>query len=841
MTSNLTPKPRRYRSFSKESRFPLNVPVDRNSHNVSANLSIMSEKVPKTFTPNGLSFHSLKSQNIQNESKISLYSEIERLSVLNYELKMQTDNLINQMSIHNHLIRKVPDLEEVILNLREELANKDDLLSRKDEIMHHRAQEFEAMHRDLLAIKNTELINRDLSLQIEHLTNDNQKITHILRNRNHDIEIMKHDIAKLQGAQFTISDLNRRIDTLSNELIEKVHELDECSLLNQELQNFKVKCVEMQIDYAQEKIHLKELYEISKERELNDLNYKFNEEKSILELKLKSADNTGIVLDSENDRLREKLKESDVQVASLEEQKRNLERHFDDFEKLKALLSDATYEIESLRDQMSHQEIRHNINLEEHQKMSGNSFETKKKELETHLKTLYEYQLKDAQDKWNQEKADLENLLHRYTKENEDINTINQQKTAEIEMIRKEMSFQEVIRQRSLDLENKIMVLLGENDSISNLNEERLKEIEELKIKISQIEQNHDLHINELSRKHEEVKKSTVHKEVKDMNDKHGTEISALESKIFQLKQTISTNENKFDYLEGEADRLKSLINFKQVELDDQKKFYQNLELNMAHDLDYLRQQFETYKKANIDIVSLQIKFEAERTTYQTQIIQLKEKIAQLESRIEILKNENERGNILYTERIIEIDNLKKKFKELEENTSHQNSDLRAELDYLKNNSFDAKEIAIRNSAEKAGYENQIRQLKTMSDNGKQELENLYDLMNQRKKEYEGYIKQNEELRKQVDKLTKQINFVDSEFSSKSFKYDGMNLTIQELERDKFVLQQQLEKKSSEVSKKNKELSNKIEEIDSLKNKYESAIENYNKLSPQLMGKLMRD
>ena len=934
MELNLTDKQRRYRSYSKENIFPLNVNhPNRNTHNAAINMSVMSEKVPRILTPHGLSFHPLKPQNIQNESKISLYSEIERLSVFNYELKVQSEGLMNQLSMQNHLIRKIPDLEASISNLRVELTNKDESLSRNNEMLHHKSQEIEAMHRDLVEMKNTELINRDLSLQIEHISNDNEKFTNTIRARNHDIEIMKYDVAKLQGAQFTISDLNRNIDMLSNELIGKMRELEEVSFLNQELQNFKIKYAEMQITYEQEKIaheqgkiahehekiDMKNQHQILKniqiERELKEANRKFKEERGILEAKLKSTENKMINLGSEIDRIKEKLKERDAQVVGLEEQKRELENHLQNFEKVKVLLSSTTNEIESLRDQISHQEVRHINSLEEHKKMAGNSLENQKKDLEIHLKTIYEYELKDAQArwnqekahyeyevkdahakwnqekthheyelkdaqaKWNQEKADLETLLHRYTLDNENLNRTNQQNAVDMDMTRKEILLQEAIskaqleeqkqkfenentkeiqnilldsqkqiedqlsiyRQRSLDYESRIRTLLEENNHIDILNEDRLKEIEQLKNQISQLEENHENYIKELHKKHEDVKKLAVHKEAKDINDKHNIEIALLESNIFQLNQKLSTNENKFTYLENEIERLKSFLNSKQNELDEQKKKYQNLEINMAQDLDSLRQQFETYKKANIDISTLQIKFEAERTTYQTQIIQLKEKIAQLETRIASLHKENDKINALHTEKMIDIENLKKQYKELEENASQQNSESRAELDNLKKSAFDAKEITIRNSSEKAGYENQIRQLKTMNENGKQELEKLYELMNQRKKEYEGYIKQNEELRKQIEKLTKQINLVDSEFSSKSGKIDSMTKTIQDLEKEKYALQQQVEKQSSEVSKKNKDLSNKIEEIDSLKGKYESAIENYNKLSTQLMGKLMRD
>ena len=52
------------------------------------------------------------------------------------------------------------------------------------------------------------------------------------------------------------------------------------------------------------------------------------------------------------------------------------------------------------------------------------------------------------------------------------------------------------------------------------------------------------------------------------------------------------------------------------------------------------------------------------------------------------------------------------------------------------------KQLAIKYSAEKAGDMSQIKQLKQMNDNYKSELEKLYELLNQRKIDYDDLVKQ---------------------------------------------------------------------------------------------------
>lgn len=84
----------------------------------------------------------------------------------------------------------------------------------------------------------------------------------------------------------------------------------------------------------------------------------------------------------------------------------------------------------------------------------------------------------------------------------------------------------------------------------------------------------------------------------------------------------------------------------------------------------------------------MHIRFDAERTAYETQIIQLQHKVTELENIARNLQRDNERLTLLSNDRILEIDSMKKKYNELEEAYRLEVADLQAQLDLYKSNSF---------------------------------------------------------------------------------------------------------------------------------------------------------
>ena len=130
---------------------------------------------------------------------------------------------------------------------------------------------------------------------------------------------------------------------------------------------------------------------------------------------------------------------------------------------------------------------------------------------------------------------------------------------------------------------------------------------------------------------------------------------------------------------------------------------------------------------------------------------------------------------------------------------------LEKQMEGERRNSWDSRELQIRFGSEKAGYESKIRQLKTINENGKQEMEKLYDLLNQRKREHEAYGKQNDELRKQVEKLQKQLKSLKDYFEP-SQKEAEIFEKPKKLEKEKKFFKEQAEKYAIKLENKKQEV-----------------------------------
>jgi len=112
------------------------------------------------------------------------------------------------------------------------------------------------------------------------------------------------------------------------------------------------------------------------------------------------------------------------------------------------------------------------------------------------------------------------------------------------------------------------------------------------------------------------------------------------------------------------------------------------LENLRAQEIGELRKQFESFRRANIDLKEVQVKFGAERTAYETQILQLQQKVIDLENQTEMLMSENERITTLSLERLKEIELWRRKHGESDEDYVLQVSELKSQLEMFKSNNY---------------------------------------------------------------------------------------------------------------------------------------------------------
>lgn len=82
------------------------------------------------------------------------------------------------------------------------------------------------------------------------------------------------------------------------------------------------------------------------------------------------------------------------------------------------------------------------------------------------------------------------------------------------------------------------------------------------------------------------------------------------------------------------------------------------------------------------------MKFAAERTAYETQIMQMKEQIEDLENEVENLMNENDRVLSSSIEKKREIDQLRRTRGQADEEYTLEIGELKSQIEMYKSNSF---------------------------------------------------------------------------------------------------------------------------------------------------------
>ena len=540
-----------------------------------------------------------------------------------------------------------------------------------------------------------------------------------------------------------------------------------------------------------------------------------------------------------------------------------------EIDRLNRTLNDKDEEIGVVKSRMQEQEERHQRKIEEiHSTWEGR------------MKQAIERELKELANRFLLEKGQLENDLQTAMENNEryqskimmlgdelkKLTDFAEEKNHEIITLRQEISTKEINHQKQFqeykrllegekrqeldttlgevqrsydgqlerakekhrDLENRLMTLIDENSRLSSLRDDLAREVDSLKLRLRSTEQNYQQSLAEIERKNDLSAKINLEKEKNEWQARLEVETSMLESRIHSLTQSVTTLESKNAFLASERDRLAAALNAKVTENEELKKKFAEFERSRNQELENLKKQFEAYKLASIDMHQIEKQFEAERSTLQDELNQSKERCLQLENKVTRLNAENDRMHQNLIEKTREMDGLKKEIRGLEDRFDQERRQLEEQLDEARKGSYDAKELTIKFASEKASYENQIRQLKTINENGKQELEKLYDLMNQRKREHESYVRQNEDLRRQVERLQRQLKEVEDQTAEGNERYEDLRAKISELERERDYYQTQADKYSNDLTKRNNELHEKIQELDALKQRYEISIDKIN-------------
>ena len=892
------------------------------------NRGVLSDKVPISFTPQGITVHSIPSKTLEKEEKVGLYSELERLSMVNYELKKQNEALASELHENRAFAVRGPEMEATIHRLQQELLSKEAAIN-------SHIEDQTQLRLDRLNLSRLEPAYNELLEHNQALIGEIGGLENHLKDLLQEKDILEANYESAKLLERTFDEVNRRNDLLKTELIDKGREIADIRNRLQELKSREIAlCDEIdqykdlsaqqvrereallnQMDnlerLQEERIaQLRAKAEGEKERDRTELTDKFTvdlmlKEEQLIQARRQIKDLEGRLqeLNTEIDHLRErnltKSAEIDtlkIQMKRLEEEKLDIKRQgeintagevekklsqqksqhdgvvlqlrkeISELELQKAQLKQRENEIEVLRAQSYNNErlweMRLQHTVENELKSASSRFEHERKLLEVEISS-------------NRERiASLEGQIEFFNGEVDRLNDIHAKKIVEITDLQRKLGNQEIqarldledqrtqlelekkqalddisrelerihserldeIRECQSALEDKVLKLIEENNKLSGQADDQQKEIEAHVLKIRVMEDVHKQQIDETEKRSALIHKVNADKELSSVSLKHKEERLDLEGKIAQQNFDIERLRNELQLQVEEINHMRQVLRDRDLEVQQEKRKYVELELQRTRDINEIREQFESYRRANVEANTLQIRAEAEKTSLNSQLAQYKEKNSELEKRLILFITENEKMREIYNEKANELEGMKLKYKDLEEIAYNERSDLENEIEVLKRSNLNNKEVTLRYSSEKVQYENQIKQLKTVNENGKQELEKLYELMNQRKKDHDHYVKQNEDLKKEVERLSRIIRESDHDTSFKRDKFEGMERTISDLERDKNLYKSQAERLNTQLQLTYEQLQDKMQELDVSKQKYDESVKT---LSTQIDKDLM--
>jgi len=909
-------------------------PNDRNTSLEFSDRTILSPKVPMTFVPKGMKVHPFPSASLEAEDKLSLYAEVERLTIFNFELKRENEALTHEVENQKFANARIPELENIIRALEKDIARKEGTLSNLKGSRHY----FDNMNNSRMDPFYQEIVdhNKTLLNEVERLNTRLKDMTHekdLLTVRNESIpniqqrlestekRINQRDqenrdyISRIDELNQEIDGLKRENKNMKKEYFDAVTERDEIKKKMEEFEKNQVKTLEKireqieierraVVDYEKSELSARYVVEMRKKEEELEQSKKLAEN---LEERLVSANNEvdqlrrkNLEKEGEVDSLKLKLTKSDLdrenikreveielrskmdneimelskrsvqQLSQHEEKILQLKRELKEFQMLKEILKQKETEIEHLKAMASNNETTWEKKLEQalefQNKSANNKFLLEKSTLETESTRLKENiaHCEKQIASLNGEINRLTNLCNSKVSEINDLQRkvstleVNSRVSLEEERYKLEVEkkkaleelrgtlenvFQQRITEFNKDqktLEEKMSKLIEENNKLSVVGESRLRDLDSLKQKLKLVEETHHEQSQEVEKRAELSQRLALEKEVNTLSIQFNSEKTDLESSISILKGEVEKNKIINQSQEEEIAGYKKSIRESEELL--QEEIRKNAELQHQHETSVsdMKVQFENFKRVSVETNTLQLKSEVEKAALNSQLIQAKEKIEELEKRMVLFTQENERLRELQNTKMNEIDSLRRNQKDLEERWATEKSQLENEVQQSKRINLDLKEEHIKLISEKSQHENQIKQLKTINENGRQELEKLYELMNQRKKEYDHYIKQNDEMKKEVDRLNKLLRDNHSDVNITKDRNTDLERVLLDHQNERDHYKSQAEKLEIKLQQTHEELDEKITELNKSKQKYEQAMTNLSaQIDSNLTKKLM--
>jgi chromosome segregation ATPase len=799
---------------------------------------------------------------LDQQTRYNLYSEIEKLTVLNLDLKKQNENLIRELDKQATLISRMPELEAKIHEMEKELNRKDANLAQS-------LRDIDFLRKDLVSLQKIEPAYNEMFAHNKRLLSEIDDLNNQLEIALHERDRLENEINALTGSHLKLNDALRRLDDLGAENEDKKRELyslrdqnkataEKIRLLqyeNDRMQNvyndaqkeilyLTNKQNEIERGHAQQILELEEKIESerrSHQQEKLELTGKFLSEKAQLENEIN-------ITHQRAEELHSKLS---VMVA--------------ENEKLHKLNIEANKEIENLNLKLYQTEIKSEEDKDKIERDKRNQLTGQEKDWAQQLanqRLRYEERI-DALKKDISELEKLKDIIKEREFEIENLKTqihhnerhfekkLSQTLDIEKDNILTKHSIEKgnLIDQlndakgRIADLEKQLNLMAVEVDRLANLHEEKEHEIHELQAHIQVTEKENKLELDDLQNRLLNEKKA-------ELEDQEQRLTQIYESQLDALKGQNNDLEEKILKLAEANEQLHDLHEQKDNELDDHRYKLDVQAQKHSQVLQDLENRHENVLKYSLhrELSTVQSKNNAESLKYEARIGDLNKEITLLQNKIRHYEDEVSRLHGLIGDKHDEINDEKRRAAELEAQKAQEIAALNEHLEILRNANIDVLNSKTRFEAEKAALLSQIQQEKNKIDELErrvllllEENQNLKNLYNQKADDLSNLRKEMVEMHDEFDRektaLTNEIEELKNarlNIEELTIKHTGETVQLENQIRQLKTLndnnKEELQSLYNLLDQRKKELDHQDKTNDDLRKQIEDQSENLRKI-----------
>lgn len=299
---------------------------------------------------------------------------------------------------------------------------------------------------------------------------------------------------------------------------------------------------------------------------------------------------------------------------------------------------------------------------------------------------------------------------------------------------------------------------------------------------------------------------------------RHDVELKGLRKKLIDAENQVGFLTKEKALVERNAADLR-------VENERLKSDAAQLREEYEAEFEEMTKQIETFRTTYIDPKELEVRFRAERSSYETQISQLNSKVVELSGQIVFLSEDNKRLNAQALDRLRDIEMFKQKLSSAgdaseAEELARKVSGLRAELD-------EALERLLKLSNEKNTLNARVKSLEGEVELVRGDLTDTRGFLQQKRDEVRTMEDAAAKLRKTNADLAAEKNRLAGDFMTMKEKNDTFMANYNSLVSERDHFKSAYERVDVEHSSANKELLAKIGELDELKSKYYEALNNF--------------